>query len=111
MLKSYEMNRDDNLSYPLSLSLDTDTVTIHSLTDGIPLCKCIEKSIDLAKNICKSYQKDTTLAKVLSVPDTHTNFGIKNKLIWMKNQYKQDVVYIPHELFLKGRRLLQVIMD
>lgn len=84
MLELYEMNRNDNLSHPPSLSLDDDTVAMQSSADGTPLCKCVEESVDLAKIIHKSYQKDTTLAKVLSDPDAYTNFGIKDELIWMK---------------------------
>ena len=49
--------------------------------------------------------------KVLAHPEAHPHFGIKDGLIWTKNQMKKDVVCLPQKAFLWGRRLVEVIID
>jgi Integrase zinc binding domain len=48
---------------------------------------------------------------VLKAPKEHTCFGVHDGLIWTKNLYKRDVICIPHSVFLKGRRLIEVIIN
>ena len=59
----------------------------------------------------KYYREDPTFAEVLAHPEAHPRFGIKDGLIWTKNQIKKDVVCLPWKAFLQGRRLVEVIID
>jgi hypothetical protein len=58
-----------------------------------------------------AYRQDAVLSKVLKAPKEHARFGMRDGLIWTKNLYRRDVVCIPHSAFLKGRRLIEVIID
>jgi len=49
--------------------------------------------------------------KVLSHPEAHLHFGIKDRLVWTKNQMGQDTVCLPRKAFIRGRRLIEVILD
>ena len=49
--------------------------------------------------------------KVLAHPEAHPCFGIKDGLIWTKNQMKKVMVCLPQKAFLWGRRLVEVIID
>ena len=40
----------------------------------------------------KYYCKDPTFVKVLAHPEAHPHFGVKDGLIWTKNQLKKDMV-------------------
>ena len=49
--------------------------------------------------------------KVQAHPKAHPHFGIKDGLIWTKNQMKKDVVCLPQKAFLWGRRLVEIIIN
>ena len=49
--------------------------------------------------------------KVLHHPEAHLHFGIKDQLIWTKNQMGRDIVCIPRKAFIWGRQLIKVILD
>ena len=49
--------------------------------------------------------------KVLHHPEVHPHFGIKYWLIWTKNQMGRDIVCIPWKAFIRGRQLIEVILD
>ena len=49
--------------------------------------------------------------KLLHHPEAHPCFGIRNWLIWTKNQMGRDVVCIPPKAFIQGRQLIKVILD
>ena len=49
--------------------------------------------------------------KILHHPEAHPCFGIRNWLIWTKNQMGRDVVCIPPKAFIQGRQLIKVILD
>jgi hypothetical protein len=36
---------------------------------------------------------------------------VANGLIWTKNQLEYEVVCVPREVFLRGRRLVKMIID
>ena len=86
-------------------------LAIESGVDRESLCAHIERTLNLADTICKYYRKDPTFAKVLANPEAHPRFGIKDGLIWTKNQMKKDVVCLPWKAFLQGRRLVEVIIN
>src|SRR6266481_1058741 len=100
----------DVLSTPSEMSDDVP-LAIKSGADGQSLHVHIERNIDLASVICKFYHEDPTFSKILAHPEAHLSFGIKQNLIWTKNQMKRDVVCLPQKAFLRGRRLVEVILD
>ena len=90
---------------------DQPPLAIESGVDGESLCARIERTFNLVDTIHKYYCKDPTFAKVLAHPEVHPHFRIKDGLIWTKNQMKKDVVCLPRKAFLRGRRLVEVIID
>ena len=48
---------------------------------------------------------------MLQALQEHPRFGVQDNIIWMKNPYLRNVVCIPHEVFIKGRRLIEIIID
>jgi hypothetical protein len=77
----------------------------------MPLQSHIEDGIDLVRIVRDAYRKDKVLSKVLKAPKEHAHQSMHDGLIWTKNLYRRNVVCIPHSAFLKGRRLIEVIID
>src|SRR6266481_4031455 len=90
---------------------NTVPLAIKSGADGQSLHVHIKRDIDLASVVCKFYHEDLTFSKILVHPEAHPSFGIKQNLIWTKNQMNRDVVCLPRKAFLRGRRLVEVILD
>ena len=74
-------------------------------------CTRIEQSFDLTSKVKQDYLKDKLYSKILEKPKAHALFGCKEGLVFTKNQLKWDVLCIPHEAFVKGRRLIAIISD
>src|SRR6266481_3107813 len=110
VLDSNQMNdgTSDNIS---ESSNDDSLLAIESGTDGNSLWINVERNVDLAHIIHKHYHEDTVFAKVLECPKAHPHFGIRGKLIWTKCQMGRDVVCILRKAFLRGRRLVEIIID
>src|SRR6266481_4644437 len=92
-------------------SNDDPLLAIESGTDGHSLRINVERNVDLARIMRKHYHEDTVFAKVLECPKAHPRFGIRGKLSWTKSQMGRDVVCIPWKAFLRGRRLVEIIID
>ena len=58
-----------------------------------------------------AYRKDMICAKIIVQPDAYPRFGIREGLVWMKNQLKRDVICILWDTFQRGRRLIEIIID
>ena len=86
---------------------DDMPLTIKSGADGQSLHVHVERDIDLACIVHKFYHKDLMFSKILMHPEAHLSFGIKQNLIWTKNQMNCEVVCLPRKAFLRGRRLIQ----
>src|SRR6266481_7431189 len=71
----------------------------------------VERNFDLACIVHKHYHEDTVFAKALECLTAHPHFRIQDKLIWTKNQMGRDVVCILWKAFLRGRRLVKIIID
>ena len=67
--------------------------------------------MDLRAIVKNAYRKDTICAKIIAQPDAYPRFGIWEGLIWTKNQLKCDVICIPQDIFQRGRRLIEIIID
>ena len=64
---------------------DNDTIAYMSGNDGKLLLMLIEKEFNLNKTIMKSPQQDKIYSKILENPKAHPQLGIKQGLIFTKN--------------------------
>ena len=64
---------------------DKDTIVYTAGSNGKLLLISIEKEFDLNQIIRKFYQQDKIYSKILENPKTHSKFGVKEGLIFMKN--------------------------
>ena len=109
VLDSDQMNNqvDDAVADPDS---DDDPPVFTSGADGQSLRISVERHINLAWLVRAHYHKDPLFMKVLHHLEVHPHFGIKDQLIWTKNQMGRDVVCIPRKAFIQGRWLIKVIL-
>ena len=90
---------------------DGEPLAIDSGANGQSLHTTVERDINLTSIACKAYRDDPLFTKILSHPEAHPHFGIHDQLIWTKNQMGRDIVCIPQQSYLRGRRLIEVILD
>jgi hypothetical protein len=83
---------------------DNDIHIIVAVADGKFLQVIIEHNVNLPKLFRKAYHTDTVCSKILAYPEAHLHFRVFNGLVWTKNQLNWDVVSVPREVFLRGRR-------
>ena len=110
MLDSIQLNAESSL-IPVGPDEDDLPLAIRAGADGQSLCTHIEWQVDLVHIVRKHYREDPVFAKILVHPDAHQRFGVHDGLIWTKNQMGQDIVCFPRKAFLRGRRLVEVIID
>jgi Integrase zinc binding domain len=67
--------------------------------------------MDLPKILCNAYHKDAMFSKIMAHPDAHKKFGIRDGLIWTKNQLQRDIVCMPQNVVHGGRRMIEIIID
>ena len=82
---------------------DDDTITYTSGSNGKPLLALIEKEFNLNQVIRKFYRQDKIYSKILENPKAHAKFGIKEGLIFTKNNLSRDVVCISPKAIHKGK--------
>ena len=82
---------------------DEDIIIYTSGSNGKPLLALIEKEFDLYQVIKKFYQQDKIYSKILENPKAHAKFGIKEGLIFMKNNLSRDVICISPKAIHKGK--------
>ena len=90
---------------------DEDTIVYTSGNDGKPLLASIEKEFNLNQVIRKFYQQDKRYSKILENPKAHAEFGIKEGLIFTKNNLSWDVICISPKAIHKGKQLIEIIID
>jgi hypothetical protein len=78
---------------------DDDIAVTAASSDGMTLRTKVESSMDLPKILCNVYHKDTMFSKIMVHPDAHKKFGIRDGLIWTKNQLRRDIVCVPGMYF------------
>jgi hypothetical protein len=98
------------VNVPLSIDNDDIVVTATS-SDNTTLRAKVEDSLDLPKILREVYHKDTMFSKIMAHPEVHTKFGIRDRLIWTKNQLSPDIVCIPQNIFHGRRRMIKIIID
>ena len=64
---------------------DEDTIIYTAGSNGEPLLTLIEKEFDLNQIIRKFYQQDKMYSKILENPKAHAKFGVKEGLVFTKN--------------------------
>ena len=82
---------------------DEDTIIYTAGSNGKPLLASIKKEFDLNQIIRKFYQQDKIYSKILENPKAHAKFGVKEGLIFMKNNLSQDVICISPKAIHKGK--------
>ena len=106
------LNASDKKSPPSEdTSLTDDVTAIAASNDGKSLWTHVEETMDLQAIVKNTYHTDTICAKIIAQPDVHPMFGIREGLIWTKNQLKHDVICIPWDAFQRGRRLIEMIIN
>ena len=102
-LESQMLNETfDNIPEVKEIS-DKDTIVYISGSNGKPLLVSIEKEFDLNQVIRKFYQQDKIYSKILENPKAHAKFGIKEGLIFTKNNPSRDVICISPKAIHKGK--------
>ena len=90
---------------------DNDTITHMSANSGKPLLMLIEKAFDLNKTIMKFYWQDKIYSKILENLKAHARFGVKQGLIFTKNNLSRDVICISPKAIHKAKQLIEIIID
>ena len=90
---------------------DDDTITYTSANNRKPLLMIIEKEFDLNEIIMKFYWQDKIYSRILEKPKAHVRFGIKQGLIFTKNNLSRDVICISPKAIHKGKQLIEIIID
>ena len=95
---------------PVSSPADDDMRVITAGADGKSLQVIMENDVGLPELFRKAYHTDAVCGKILAHPEAHPHFRVVDGLIWTKNQLGRDVVCIPREVFLRGRRIIEMII-
>ena len=111
MAESVAINNTNTTTDTSSSPDDDDVIAIHSGNDKESLHTHIEQSFNLTSRVKQAYRKDKLYSKILEKLKAHALFGCKDGLIFTKNLLKRDVLCIPHEAFIKGRRLITIIIN
>ena len=90
---------------------DEDTIVYTAGSNRKPLLASIEKEFDLNQIIMKFYQQDKIYFKILENPKAHAKFGVKEGLIFTKNNLSRDVIYVSPKAIHKGKQLIEIIID
>jgi Integrase zinc binding domain len=90
---------------------DDNIVVTAASSDRTTLRTKVESSMDLPKILRDTYHKDAMFSKIMAHTDAHKKFGIRDKLIWTKNQLRRDIVCVPQHIFHGERRMIEIIID
>ena len=82
---------------------DEVTIVYTAGSNRKPLLASIKKEFDLNQIIRKFYRQDTMYSKILENPKAHAKFGVKEGLIFTKNNLSQDVICISPKAIHKGK--------
>ena len=88
-----------------------DTITYTLANNRKLLLTMTEQEFDLNKIIMKFYQQDKLYSKILENPKAHMKFGIRQGLIFTKNNLSRDVICISPKAIHKGKWLIKIIID
>jgi RNase H-like domain found in reverse transcriptase len=114
IVESEEMNDNAQCVLPEETppSNDNDDITVTAASsDGMTSRTKAESSMDIPKILHDAYHKDTMFSKIMVHLDAHKKFGIRDGLIWTKNQLWCDIVCVPWNVFHGGRSMIEIIID
>ena len=84
-LESQMLNETFN-NIPIEQEItDKDTIIYTAGSNGKPLLALIKKEFDLNQMIKKFYRQEKIYSKILENPKAHVKFGVKEGLIFTKN--------------------------
>ena len=86
-----------------------DTIAYTSANNGKLLPTMIKKKFDLNKIIMRFYRQDKIYSRILENPKAHMRFGVKQGLIFTKNNLSRDVICISPKAIHKGKCLIEII--
>ena len=90
---------------------DNDTIIYTAGSNGKPLLASIKKEFNLNQVIRKFYRQDKIHSKILENPKAHAIFGVKEGLIFTKDNLSRDVICVSPKAMHKGKRLIKIIID
>ena len=90
---------------------DKDTIVYTAGSNGKPLLALIEKEFNLNQIIMKFYRQDKIYSKILENSKAHAKFGVKEGLIFIKNNLSRDVICVSPKAIHKGKQLIEIIID
>ena len=90
---------------------DNDTITHTSANNEKPLLTMIKKEFNINKTIMKFYRQDKIYSKILENPKVNMRFGVRQGLIFTKNNLSRDVICISPKAIHKGKWLIKIIID
>ena len=76
-----------------------------------PLLTMINKEFDLNTIIMNFYWQDKIYSKILENPKAHARFGVKQGLIFTKNNLSIYVICISPKAIHKGKQMIEIIID
>jgi hypothetical protein len=89
----------------------TPDVAADAPVADVPLREVLGKDIELLPSIKRAYMSDNTFKKVLEHPKAHLRFGVKDSLIWTKNDVHRDVLCVLYSAMSKDQRVIKVIIN
>ena len=90
---------------------DNDTIAYMSANNRKPLLMMIKQEFNLNKIFMKFYWQDKIYSKILENPKVHMRFGIRQGLIFTKNNLSRDVICISPKAIHKGKQLIKIIIN
>jgi hypothetical protein len=114
IVESEEMNDSAQRALPEEMPPsedDNDSAVTAASSNGMTLRTKVESSMDLPKILRDTYHKDAMFSKIMAHPDAHKKCGIRDGPIWTKNQLRRDIVCVPRNVFHRGRRMIEIIID
>ena len=106
------MLNDTFNNIPVELeTADKDTIVYTAGSNRKPLLASIKKEFDLNQIIMKFYQQDKIYSKILETPNAHAKFGVKEGLIFTKNNLSRDVICVSPKAIHKGKQLIEIIIN
>ncbi|KIJ33571.1 hypothetical protein M422DRAFT_264505 [Sphaerobolus stellatus SS14] len=90
---------------------EDDVLVFNSGADKVNLRQHIEGDNSFLDIVRNNYINDSLLSKVVADVSAHKQFAMRDKLLFTKNQLGRDVICIPEDAFLRGRRLVEIIID
>jgi hypothetical protein len=68
-------------------------------------------AFDLSQLLAANYDKNSYFKKIIEDPTAFPLFKVKDRLIYFRPEHADDLLCIPREALLRGRRLTELIID